>query len=107
MIQLPEAKAKKTIQTLAFQTPDPGFDVTISDGGLVGSQNDTAIVAIKILVECIRELRISIVNQEPYVNPFILSSHTQVLGLLLHPFPSGVVGTWREKHLSAAEVNKS
>ena len=94
MIQLSEAKTEELVQALAFKAADPGFDVTIGDGGLVGSQNDTAILATKILVECIRELRVSIVNQKPHVDSLILSPHAQVSGLLLHPFAIGVAGTW-------------
>ena len=101
MIQLPEAKTKESVQTLSLEAADPGFDEAIGDGRLVGSQNDTAIRAVKILIECIRELRIPIVNQEPHVDPFILGPHAQVSGLLLHPFARGVAGTRRNKDLSA------
>ncbi len=94
MIQLPEAKAEELIQALAFKAADPGFDVTIGDGGLVGSQNDTAIRAAKIPVESLGELAVTIMDQEPYINPFILGPHAQIPGLLLHPFAIGVAGTW-------------
>ncbi len=101
-----KAKTEKMIQALALQAADPGFDEAIGNGSLVGSQNDTAIVATKILIECIRELRISIMDQKPYVNPLILGPHAQVSGLLLHPFARGIAGTWRDKDLPTAQMDE-
>jgi hypothetical protein len=83
MIQLPEAKAEELIQALSFKDSNPGFDVTIGDGGLVGSQNDAAIVATKILVKALAELAVPIVDQEPHINPFILGLSTLLIELRL------------------------
>ena len=94
VIQLSEAETEELVQALALQAADPGFDEAIGDGGLVRSSDGTAIRATKMLIEGLGELAIAIMDQEPYVDPFILGPHAQVSGLLLHPFTRGVVGTW-------------
>ena len=94
VIQLSEAETEELVQALAFKATDPGFDEAICDGCLVRSQNGATIRAAKILVEALGELAVTVVDQEPHVDPFLLGPHAQVSCLLLHPFTRGVVGTW-------------
>ncbi len=106
VIQLSEAKAEERVQTLSLKAADPGFDKAIGDRCLVRSSDGTAIRAAKMLIKGLGEFAVAIMDQEPHVDPFILSPHAQISGLLLHPFARGVAGTWREKDLSAAQMNE-
>ena len=94
VIQLSEAKTEELIQALAFKASDPRFDEAICDGCLVGSPNRATIRAAKILVEALGELAVTVMDQEPHIDRFLLSPHAYIPGLLLHPFSRGVAGTW-------------
>ncbi len=94
VIQLSEAETKEMVQAFSLKATNPAFDKTIRDGCLVRSSDGAAIGPAEELIESFGELAITVVDQEPYVDSFILGPHTQVSGLLLHPFTRGVAGTW-------------
>ena len=106
MIQQSKTETEETIQTLAFKATDPRFDVTIGDWRLVRSLNRSAIRTREILVKSLGELAVTIMDQEAYVDAFILSPYLQISGLLLHPFSSGVVGAGRNKGLPTAQMDE-
>ncbi len=106
VIQLSEDKTEESVQTLTFKAADPGFNETIGDGCLVGSQNDTAIGPAEELIESLGELAVTVMDKESDINSFLLGPHPNVPSLLLHPLIVRVVGTWGEKDLSAAKMYK-
>jgi len=81
------------VQVFSLKAADPGFDVTIGYGRLVGRLDNATILTTKILVESLGELTVTIMEQEPHVDPFLLSPHAQVSGLLPHPLTIRIVGT--------------
>ncbi len=94
VIQLSEAETKELVQALALQAADPGFDEAICDGCLVRSSDGAAIGPAEELIESLGKLAVTVVNQEPHVDPLILGPHAHIPGLLLHPFTRGVAGAW-------------
>ncbi len=94
MIQLPKTETEEMVQGFSLKAADPGFDVTICDGRLAGRLDNATIISVKILVKALAEFAVTIMDQEPYVDSFLLGPHPQVSGLLLHPFTRGIAGTW-------------
>ncbi len=94
MIQLPKTETEKMVQCFSLKAADPGFDIAICDGRLAGRLDNATIISAKILVKALAEFAVTIMNQEPHINPFILGPHAHVSGLLLHPFTRGIAGTW-------------
>ncbi len=94
MIQLSEAKTKEGVKTFTLQAADSGFDEAIGDRCLVRSPNGAAIGPAEELIESLGELAVTVADQKPHVDPFLLGPHAHIPSLLLHPFARGVVGTW-------------
>src|SRR3954452_7361204 len=85
VLELAAAEDQQPVEAFATYGADPALDVHVRVRRLDGRTDDLDSIARKESVECRRELRVAIIDQEPHWPVTVVAFHQEVARLLQHP----------------------